>query len=244
MPNKEPEQDEVVLCTVEKILGTTVFVRIDKYGKEGVIATSEIAPGRIRNIRDYVVPGKKVVCKIIRIDERSKHMDLSLRRVTLKERKEVTERFKKEKDFATILKIVAGEKAGDVKEKILTEYGDLYLFSQSFDGKSFESLGLSQAEADKLLGILTEKKEREIFLKARISLSNQSSDGVTVLRDIFKTITDEIKELRISYISAPNYSLSVSSADYKDANKKLDLAFARLNELAKSSGCSFSVLKQ
>ena len=68
MTRQELEEGQIVLCTVEKILGTTVFVKIEGNG-EGTITTSEISPGRIRNLRDYVVPGKKIVCKILSIKE-------------------------------------------------------------------------------------------------------------------------------------------------------------------------------
>ena len=74
---------EIVMCTVDRIVGTIVFVKIDGNG-EGSIILSEIAPGRIRNLRDYVVPKKRIVCKILRIS--GDRIDLSLRRVTQKER--------------------------------------------------------------------------------------------------------------------------------------------------------------
>ncbi len=243
MQEKKPEHDEIVLCTVEKILGTTVFVRIDKYGKEGVIATSEIAPGRIRNIRDYVTPGRKIVCKILRIDEKSGHLDLSLRRVSVREKKEALERSQKEKDFVTVLKIVLGERAKDIVDSIIERYGDIYSFLQSISENALESLGLPKEESNKLFKMLTEKREREIFLNAKISLSNQASEGASILRGIFKTVSEETNGLRIIYTSAPNYSISISSKDYKDANKKLDKTLARLSELAKSSGCNFAVIK-
>ncbi len=79
------EEGDIVLCTVVKIERTTVFVKLED-GKEGTINTSEIAPGRIRNLRDYVVPDKKIVCKILSIDPKG-NINLSLRRVTTKEKK-------------------------------------------------------------------------------------------------------------------------------------------------------------
>ena len=78
------EVGDKVLCTVDRIVGTAVFVRIDNSNIEGEIIMSEVAPGRIRNIRDYVVPKKKIVCKVLRISS-SGNIDLSLRRVTQKE---------------------------------------------------------------------------------------------------------------------------------------------------------------
>jgi translation initiation factor 2 alpha subunit (eIF-2alpha) len=80
------ETGDVVLCTVDRIVGTTVFVHIEGNG-EGSIILSEIAPGRIRNIRDYVVPKKKIICKVLRIS--GDRIELSLRRVTLKEQKDI-----------------------------------------------------------------------------------------------------------------------------------------------------------
>ena len=84
MANYELEEGQIVQCTVDKILGTTIFVRIEDNG-EGTITTSEIAPGRIRNLRDYVVPGKKIVCKILKIQ--GDKIYLSLRRVKQNEKK-------------------------------------------------------------------------------------------------------------------------------------------------------------
>ena len=48
---------------------------------------SEIAPGRIRNLREYVVTKKRIICKILRIS--GERIYLSLRRVTPKEQKEI-----------------------------------------------------------------------------------------------------------------------------------------------------------
>jgi translation initiation factor 2 alpha subunit (eIF-2alpha) len=67
---KKLEEGQIVRCTVDKIAGTIVFVKIDDYNQEGTITFSEISPGRIRNIRDYVVPKKKIVCKVLKIDNR------------------------------------------------------------------------------------------------------------------------------------------------------------------------------
>src|SRR3990167_9513413 len=110
MATKQLEEGQIVMCTVMKIVGTTVFVNLDNYNYEGTIITSEIAPGRIRNLRDYVIPGKKIACKILSINYNN--INLSLRRVTLKEKKEVMEKYQKEKNSLSILKSVLKEKYG------------------------------------------------------------------------------------------------------------------------------------
>ena len=125
----------------------------------------------------------------------------------------------------------------------MKEYSDVYSFSQSLNENILESLGASKEDSSKLLKMLTEKRERKICLNTKILLSNQTSKGASILSNIFKTLSKEVNGLKITYTSAPNYLLSISSSDYKDANKKLDMAIARLTELAKSSGCSFTVIK-
>src|SRR3989304_3207775 len=57
-----PEEHELLICTVTKVDLQGVFVSIDEYAIQGMIHISEIAPGRIRNIRDYVKEGKVIVC--------------------------------------------------------------------------------------------------------------------------------------------------------------------------------------
>ena len=121
----EFEVGDVILCTVDKITGTIVFVKIDGTDSEGSIITSEIAPGRIRNLRDYVVPKKKIICKIIRISDG--RINLSLRRVTPKEQKEVREHFKQEKSSESILRSVLGDKAEQVIKEI-SQFGKIHEF--------------------------------------------------------------------------------------------------------------------
>src|SRR3989338_10141620 len=93
MENKPIKEGDLVLCTVERIDGTTVFVKLPDE-QQGTIVTSEIAPGRIRNIRDYVIPNKRIVCQVLRVS--NGRIDLSLRRVGTKEKTIVMEQYKQE----------------------------------------------------------------------------------------------------------------------------------------------------
>ena len=104
----EFEVGDIVLCTVDKIAGTTVFVNINGATEQGYISLSEIAPGRIRNIRDYVVPKKVIICKILKVSGRT--IELSLRRVTPKEQKTLREKSKLERSYKSILKTILNEK--------------------------------------------------------------------------------------------------------------------------------------
>src|SRR3989344_7066847 len=139
----ELEVGDIVMCTVDRIVGTVVFVRIHLRNKEleGSIITSEIAPGRIRNLRDYVFPNKKIVCKVLRIT--GDRIDLSLRRVSLKEQKEIKEREKQERNYKSIIKGIAGKDAESIIKEILKE-GSVYNF--------FEEIKINPEKSEKIIG--------------------------------------------------------------------------------------------
>jgi len=121
----ELEEGDLVLCTVDRIAGTIVFVKIEGEKKEGSIVLSEIAPGRIRNLRDYVVPKKKIVCKVLRISP--ERVDLSLRRVAQNEKKQIIEEHSQEKSYESILKSILGDNSKKIIDKI-KEKESLYNF--------------------------------------------------------------------------------------------------------------------
>jgi len=61
------EENDLILCKVKKVTNTITFVELPN-GQEGTIVSSEIAPGRIKHMRQYVVPNKQIVCKILKIE--------------------------------------------------------------------------------------------------------------------------------------------------------------------------------
>src|SRR3990167_8225509 len=111
-----PEEDELVLCTVTKIFHNGVFVDLDEYAKGGMIHISEVSPGRIRNIRDFVVEGKKVVCKVLRVDGEKGHIDLSLRRVNEGQKKIKINEIKMEQRAEKIIEFAAKKLSIDFKK--------------------------------------------------------------------------------------------------------------------------------
>ena len=153
---------EIVMCTVDRIVGTIVFVKIDGNG-EGSIILSEIAPGRIRNLRDYVVPKKRIVCKVLRIS--GDRIDLSLRRVTQKEKKELIEQYKQEKSYISVLKSILGEKADKIIEEILKEE-KIYNFLEEAkeNSKKLEKI-VGKNETKKILDILNLQKQKKAIIK-------------------------------------------------------------------------------
>jgi translation initiation factor 2 subunit 1 len=228
------EVGDLVMCTVEKIEGTIVFVQIDGNG-QGNIILSEIAPGRIRNLRDYVVPKKKIVCKVLRVS--GDRIDLSLRRVTKKEQKEIIEQENLEKSYKSILRTVLKEKAEKIIEEILSQeklYG--FLQEAKINPEHLEKI-VGKPDTKKILEILNTQKQKEIYLKKDFTLTTTNPRGLTLIKDILSNI----KEGEIKYIAAGNYNLRTKADNLKTADKKLQEILQIIENKAKKQGAIFSI---
>ena len=232
------ESGDVVLCTVDRIVGTTVFVKIEGDG-EGSIVFSEIAPGRIRNIRDYVVPKKKIVCKILRIS--GDRIDLSLRRVTLKEQKEVKERDKLEKSYESIIKSVLKENAEKTIEKI-QEKEKIFEFLQEAKTNPLELERIVGKEsAKKILEIINfQQKKKVVVVKKEINLKNYGPNGMGTIKEIL----GKVDAIDIRYISAGRYSLRKEDTDVKEADQKLRESIDSIEKMARATNTDFSIIKR
>lgn len=229
------EEDSLHLCKVESVQKTTVFVKLEN-GKKGTIVISEIAPGRIRNLRQYVVPNKKVVCKILRLNKGN--VELSLRRVSAKEKKEVLTKYKQEQTAKSAIHSILKEKAVESEKKILEDFKTLskFLLEAKEDEKLIDKY-IPKEFHEKILRI-TQKKKKGVEVKKILNLSCLESDGLERIKKIL-----EIKEggLKITYISAGKYQLTAKGADYKSLNKKIDALVNDLEKTAKKEKCDFKV---
>lgn len=228
-----PEEGELVLCTVDKIMGTTVFVVIDDYNKEGVIATSEVAPGRIRNIRDYVTPHKKIVCKVLRVNAAKCHIDLSLRRVSQKDAREILDIYKEQQAGIVILKIVLKEKAQQALDRISKKYKLSKFFEEAKDNPTILNEFFSENEAKQIINLIKERIKEKIYtMKSILSINVPTSNGISTIKSALLAA----KDVHISYLGAPNYLVSSSDKDPKNADKKLKAAIEIITDRIKTSG--------
>ncbi|MDO8623235.1 MAG: hypothetical protein Q7R52_03225 [archaeon] len=224
---------DLVLCTVDRIVGTIVFVKIEGNG-EGSIGTSEIAPGRIRNLRDYVVPNKRIVCKVLRITQ-ERNIELTLRRVSSKEKKEVMDRYSQEKKIISILKSILGEKAQETIDKISKKENLVDFFEEVKENpkKLEEFVG---KDSEKILGILNLEKKKKTTIKKEICLKSTRPNGLKLIKEIL-----DDKNVTIKYISAGVYSIELESSDLKKADQKLQEVIREIEKSAKARNVEFSL---
>jgi len=227
------EEGNLVLCTVKKVTNTITFVELPD-GQEGTIVSSEIAPGRIKHMRQYVVPNKKIVCKILKIEDNN--INLSLRRVNSKEKKEVMQTFKQSQAIDVAFKQILGEDEKKIKEKILEKFQDLTEFIKS--ARSDESLISKYIPKNKIEAIkkVAEKRKGKQELKQNIKIKCLEDDGVQRIKKIFDLKDDNIT---ISYISAGNFKLKLIVEDFKTGKKRISEILEELEKQAKENNCEF-----
>jgi translation initiation factor 2 alpha subunit (eIF-2alpha) len=227
------DEGDLVLGTVERITNTIIFVKLPD-GSEGTIVSSEIAPGRIKNMRQYVVPKKKIVCKVLRVD--GKHINLSLRRVNSKEKKEVMQLFKQEQTSKSAIHSILKEDAKKTEEKILKDFDSLF----DFFIKAKEEPKLIEKYIPKkfqeAIKKITEKKQKKIELNQIIFLKCLEDDGIKRLGKIFP----DDKELKTTYLSAGKFKIKLTADNYKIGNKKMQEILKMIEENSKANKCEFS----
>jgi len=247
-----PEVGDVVLCTVKRILFHSVFVSIDEYTNiEGMVHISEIAPGRIRNLRDYVTEGKRIICKVLSINSQG-NIDLSLRRVPLTVSISKMNEFKQEEKAEKLLEQVGKEVKLDLKKvyeeigyKAIENYGGLYQFLQAIVDKGkivIDEFKPNPKLSELLFTIVKDKiKPIEVSVSGILTLKSNNGQGV----DNIISILSKAKEhnVKVSYLGAPKYKLEVISKDYKTAEGFLKAFMDIAAALAKKLDCEINLVK-
>ncbi|MBS3095103.1 translation initiation factor IF-2 subunit alpha [Candidatus Woesearchaeota archaeon] len=247
-----PEEDSLIVCTVKKILPNSVFVDLDEYGNvEGMIHISEISPGRIRNLRDFVKENKKLVCKVLRVDNIKNHVDLSLRRVNLAQKKEKDMEYKQELKAEKLLENFSREMKTDMDEiyviiakKLLQKYGTLYnaFLDIANNNKDLKELGIEEEYRKTLVSTIREKiKPPEVSISGTLTLSSTKPNGISIIKNALNNVYGiaNVKKYNVSikYISAPNYKIDVTAKDYKSAEKIIgELTNEAMSSMKKEGG--------
>jgi len=236
-----PEVGELVIATVNRITDYGAYVTLDEYKKEGFLHISEISSSWVKNIRDFVREGEKIVLKVLRIDTERKQIDLSLRRVTKREKRERIILWKRKRKAESLLKSISqklGMTIEEAYEKIgipLQEaFGEVYeaLERASREGPEvLLELGLTKEICEVLAEVAREKiKLPLVKVKGDLKISCRKPDGVLRIKDALlkakEVKTPRGTNINIYIVSPPRYRIEVTAKDYKEAN-------AIMNEVAK-----------
>ena len=234
-----PDVGDLVIATVVRITDYGAYVKLDEYDKEGLLHISEMASSWVRNIRDFVREGQKVVLKVLRVNAEKGHVDLSLRRVTKREKKEKNLSWKKDRKADSLLRSASEklnipleeihEKAGVLIEKEFEELHEGLEKTAREGADVLLKLGVPKDIAVTLEEIAKEKIKIPIVeIKGILELQCTKPNGATLIKETLlsaqKIGEPEGTKIRIYVVAPPKYRIVVSAENYKRAESVLQKA--------------------
>lgn len=255
MPEIMPEEGELVLATVKKIMPYGAFCTLDEYGnREAFVHISEVAPRWIKNIHEFLHEGQHLVAKVHKLVLDKNQIDLTLKGVSESEKKAKMEDSRRsrrsDKLFEVALKIAKSTKAEEVaaQSAIMQKFGG---FTEAFEAIGEQGdAALAGLKIEKGLAKALSEVASKSAKKARaeitwmLSLTSYSANGV---EDVKKILSSAKKpsdaEMTLHYLGAPHYQLKAVAEDFKRAEKALETATGAIAAAAKQHGAHFEIQK-
>jgi translation initiation factor 2 subunit 1 len=245
-----PEVGDLVVASVTRVEDYGAYVKLDEFsGIEGLVHISEISTTWVRNIRDHAREGQKLVLKVLRVSPQRNQIDLSLRRVTGREKSEKMLEWKKERKAESILKSAGDklQKPGEVetiRKTLMEKHGSLFApIEEGLDeGPEFmvkDGLSLEWAQAISEVSRSKIKLEKS-KVRATVSASCNKPGGIGILKQSFAAAKKVRKprgtDVRIYSLGAPRYRVEVEAGSYESAEKALSSVVEELLATLKKSG--------
>lgn len=245
--NNWPGEGELIVGTVYKVLNYGAFAKLEEYqGKEAFIHISEVSAGWVKNIRDYVRENQKIVARVLRVNPRKGHVDVSLKRIREDQRTKKIQQWKIEQKAEKYLELAAKNIGKDLdtayKEvgySLMDIFGDIYgAFEASLeDGESaLINEGIPEDWAKSIADVAKKNiTPPEVQITGYIDVKSYAPNGFEIIRDAL--INAEKQGVTIQCVGAPRYRLTVKSPDYLQAEKILkDAAEQCIQEIVASEG--------
>jgi translation initiation factor 2 subunit 1 len=238
-----PEQDELVIAVIKKIMPYGAFCVLPEYeNTEGFLHISEVAPRWIKNIHEFISEGQRYVVKVHHVDQQKRQVDISIKRVSEEEKKRKLELVQHEKKGKKLLELSL--KAVKIKldmakaaEEIEKHYDDLYnCFKEaSVEGEvALKDIDLPKALKKEMVDLAKKSiKKSLVQVDRNFTLICYAGNGIEIVKKALE-IGDEVT---INYLGAPNYKISLKGTDYKTAEKKIDSILEDIKAFAQKNHC-------
>lgn len=256
--SKFPREGEFVVAKVTEVQNQYVYVDlIDFEGlysemcARGMIHISEISSRWIKNIRNYVRIGQRIVLRVLRVDVDKGHVDLSLRRVNSAQRENREKEWKYALKYENLLQFLTEaegisltlDKAYELIGFPVLDFYETYQeaiesLKENGDEILSELKGITDDIKTALLKIIDENVSiSTVSISGKVKLSFTSENGID---QIIESLTDALavieskktRNININYIAAPFYRLEVISKDYLDAENILSDALEIIEQKA------------
>jgi translation initiation factor 2 subunit 1 len=223
-----PEQGEIVIATVTKVMDHGAYVTLDEYnGIQGFLHVSEIAPGWIRSVSRFVKEGTKKVLLVKRVNTERADIDLSLKQVSSDQKKKKLLEVKRYEKGKTLLENVkkkinlSDKELEKLEDSLYSKFDSIYdAFSEiARNGISVvNELKLTKKTLTAIEEICSKIKLPSVEIRGIMEITSKKSDGVELIKEILLKAAKNPKT-KITYLGAPKYRISLTSSDFKSAEK-------------------------
>jgi len=255
-----PGYYELVVGTVSRIYDHGAFIKLDEYnGIEAYCPLNEVARSWFRNVRDVLKEGQKAVFKVIRVDRRRGHVDVSLRRVADDERREKMREWKRALHAEKLLELAAAKLNKTLYDayreagwKLEDHYKEIYAAFEEAVRRGinvFLDAGVPEEWAKVLYKLAKEHIELpEIKLSGVFTLQSYDKKGVLTIKEVLTKAFEmarnyPIKNIKIYTVGAPRYRIDLVANDPKIALHALQTIVNKVTEEATKKGCKVSFEK-
>ncbi|MFX1456703.1 MAG: translation initiation factor IF-2 subunit alpha [Promethearchaeota archaeon] len=266
---KFPKEGEFVVAKVTEVQNQYVYVDLigfdgldSEYNARGMIHISEISSRWIKNIRNFVRIGQRVVLRVLRVDPAKGHVDLSLRRVNSAQREIRLKEWKYAVKYENLLQFLteteginmtldeAYDKIGFPILDLFDNYQEAIENLKENGEELFNQIeGISGETKKALLKIVDENVQiSTVSISGKVKLSFNSEDGIEKIKESLLSALKVIeprktRNISISYIAAPYYRLEVITKDYLDAENILSDALEIIEQKASKYGGTYDFIR-
>jgi len=255
-----PEVGDLVVATVKKVVNYGAYVSLDEHQeREGLLHISEISTRWVRNIRDHVREGQKIVLRVLRVDEEKGQIDLSFKRVTKSEQREKIEEFKKQQRAYSLL--VQCAKLLNMSEEALYEkvgiliaerYDSLYNGLEEAAKKGVTALmklGIPDEIIEPLAELSKEKIKIRMFeARGIINVACRDPKGVLVIKEALSNAIRLGKKKKIDVeiysLGAPKYRIELETDDPKKTEGALKEIVAEITSAIEKAEGAVSFVRE
>ena len=242
-----PEQGEIVLATITKLMDHGAYVNLDEYQDiQGFLHISEIAPGWIRAVNRFVREGEKKVLLVKKVNPQRGDIDLSLKQVSKDQQKQKLKEVKKFEKGKTLLQNL--KESADLTEKELEKFEDSIFdkYDSVYDAfldiarngiDSVKELKITKKISKPLDEICSKIKLPSVEIRGVMEITNSNSNGIEIIKNSLLEIIKKDSKIEITYLGAPKYRLAIKAEDFKTAEKILKPVIEEIDsKISKNKG--------
>lgn len=253
-----PEVGELVVATVTEVQRLGAKVILDEYKDvEGYVPIGEIASGWIKNIRDYLTEGKKIVGVVLDVNENLRRVTLSMKRITEAQKKRKLVEWKRTLRGYKLLELVAKELGMTLEEayqkfgkRLERTFGSIY---RAFEEVSMDPNILKKEKfrgkwVNAFIKVATEYiKAKRVHIDERFYITSLAPNGIEIIKEGLNKMLSVLEkeeyenvDVYIIYEGAPKYRVRVIAPEYPIAERVLSELKDFITKYSKENGLEVS----